>query len=113
VAGKVQSVFETGPNLDAQAFRSLDPATVEILDVREPWEYALASLPGARLIPMGELAARVGELDPTRPLVAYCHHGVRSHFALRLLRQAGFQDLAHLSGGIEAYSRLDPSVPRY
>jgi adenylyltransferase/sulfurtransferase len=106
-------VFESGPNLDAQGFRALDPAKVQILDVREPWEYALARLPGARLIPMGELVDRVGELDPTRPLAAYCHHGVRSHIALRLLRQAGFTELAHLAGGIEGYSDLDPRVPRY
>ena len=106
-------MFETGPNLDAQAFRALDFAKVQVLDVRERWEYDLARLPGARLIPMRELADRVGELDPARPLVAYCHHGVRSHFALRLLSKAGFPDLAHLAGGIEAYSQLDPSVPRY
>jgi rhodanese-related sulfurtransferase len=106
-------MFEAGPNLDAQAFRTLDPSLVQILDVRERWEYDLARLPGALLIPMRELPARVGELDPHRPLAAYCHHGVRSHFALRLLQAAGFKELAHLAGGIEAYSRLDPSVPRY
>ena len=106
-------MFEAGPHLDAQGFRALDAASVQILDVREPWEYELARLPGAQLIPMGELPGRVGELDPTKPLAAYCHHGVRSHFALRLLSKAGFTELAHLSGGIEAYSRVDPSVPRY
>jgi sulfur-carrier protein adenylyltransferase/sulfurtransferase len=106
-------LFEAGPDLDAQAFRALDPSKVQILDVREHWEYELASLPGAQLIPLGELADRLGELDPARPLVAYCHLGVRSLHALRLLRAAGFTELAHLSGGIEAYSQLDPSVPRY
>ncbi len=106
-------MFEAGPNLDARTFQALDPAIVQVLDVREPWEYDRARLPGALLIPLGELADRLGELDPDRPLAAYCHHGGRSMQALRLLQAAGFKDLAHLAGGIEAYSRLDPSVPRY
>ena len=106
-------MFEAGPNLDPTAFRALDPAFVQILDVREPWEFDLAHLPGARLIPLGELVERVGELDPSRPLAAYCHHGMRSLQALRFLKGAGFPDLAHLAGGIDAYSRMDPSVPRY
>jgi sulfur-carrier protein adenylyltransferase/sulfurtransferase len=109
----MSGMFESGPHLDAQAFRALDPSTVQILDVREPWEYALAHLPGAQLIPMGELADRTGELDPSRPLAAYCHHGMRSLQALRFLRGLGFTDLAHLVGGIDAYSLLDPSILRY
>lgn len=106
-------MFEAGPNLDPTAFRSLDPALVQILDVREPWEFDLAHLPGARLIPLGELVDRAAELDPSRPLAAYCHHGMRSLQALRFLKGLGFSDLAHLAGGIDAYSRMDPSVPRY
>jgi rhodanese-related sulfurtransferase len=46
-------------------------------------------------------------------VLAYCHHGVRSLHALGILQAAGFKELAHLSGGIDAYSRLDPSIPRY
>ena len=106
-------MFEAGANLDPQAFRALDPSQVQILDVRERWEYELARLPGALLIPMGELADRLGELDAARPLAVYCHHGTRSRYALRLLSAAGFTELAHLSGGIDAYSQLDPKVPRY
>jgi adenylyltransferase/sulfurtransferase len=106
-------MFEGGAHLDAQAFRALDPAVVQLLDVREPWEFALASIPGARLIPLGDLAARSGELDANRPVAAYCHHGMRSLQALHILRGQGFADLAHLTGGIEAYSQVDPSVPRY
>jgi sulfur-carrier protein adenylyltransferase/sulfurtransferase len=106
-------VFESGPHLDAQAFRALDPALVQVLDVREPWEYDLARIPGAVLIPLGQLVARWQELDPAKPVAAYCHHGMRSLQALHVLQSLGFQDLAHLSGGIDAYSRLDPSVPRY
>ncbi len=105
-------MFELNHQVSAETFKDL-PDQVQRLDVREPWEYQLARLPGALLIPLGELADRVEELDRTRPVAAYCHHGVRSLHALRLLQAAGFPDLAHLSGGIEAYSRLDPSVPRY
>ena len=100
-------------NLLPGTFRDLDPAAVQIVDVREPGEHALARLPGATLIPLGELTERVREMDPRRPLAAYCHHGVRSRYALAILRDLGFQDIAHLAGGIDAYSRLDPSVPRY
>lgn len=106
-------MFEAGVNLSPEAFRQLDREIVQVLDVREAWEHELASLPGARLIPLGQLADRAGELDSTRPVAAYCHHGVRSRYALAILRDLGFPDLAHLAGGIDAYSRMDPSVPRY
>lgn len=106
-------MFEAGPHLDPATFRGLDQAQVQILDVRERWEFDRVHLPGALLIPLGELVDRVGELDPNRPVAAYCHHGMRSLQALRFLRGVGFQDLAHLAGGIDAYSRMDPTVPRY
>lgn len=106
-------MFESGPHLDAKTFQSLDPARVQILDVREQWESDRASIPGSVLIPLGELVERWKELDATKPVAAYCHHGMRSLQALAFLRSVGFRDMAHLSGGIEAFSRLDPSVPRY
>lgn len=105
-------MFENGIHLSAEAYRDL-PEAVQRLDVRERWEYDLARIPGAILIPLGELADRAGELDPSRPVAAYCHHGSRSLYALRFLQGAGFGDIAHLAGGIDAYSRMDPSVPRY
>ncbi len=105
-------MFENGIHLAPEAYRDL-PETVQRLDVREQWECDLARIPGAILIPLGELVDRVGELDPSRPVAAYCHHGSRSLYALRVLPGAGFTDIAHLAGGIDAYSRLDPSVPRY
>lgn len=105
-------MFEAGIHLSAEAFRDL-PESVQRLDVRERWEHDLAHLPGALLIPLGELADRAGELDRSRPVAAYCHHGARSLHALRILHGEGFRDLAHLAGGIDAYSRMDPSVPRY
>jgi sulfur-carrier protein adenylyltransferase/sulfurtransferase len=113
VPRRAMPVFDSGPHLDAQAFQALDSSAVQILDVREPWEFDLARIPGAILIPLGELTDRAKELDRARPVAAYCHHGMRSLQALQYLQSLGFTDLAHLSGGIEAYSLLDPSVPRY
>jgi adenylyltransferase/sulfurtransferase len=87
-----------------------------LLDVREPDEHAKARLEGARLVPLGELPARVEELAGwrERPVVVHCHKGGRSAKACRLLRDAGFLDVANLAGGIEAWSlSVDPTVPRY
>jgi len=85
-----------------------------LLDVREPHEFAIAALPGAVLIPLGELPARIGELDPAEPTVVYCHLGVRSATALSRLQSAGFAHAHHLAGGVDAWSRtVDPTLPRY
>lgn len=85
-----------------------------LLDVREPWEVAVAKLDGAVQIPLGELGRRFHELDPNAELVVYCHMGVRSMKAALFLRQQGFQKVFNLSGGIDAWSvNVDPKVPRY
>jgi molybdopterin/thiamine biosynthesis adenylyltransferase/rhodanese-related sulfurtransferase len=85
-----------------------------LLDVRQPEEHALARLDGAQIIPLRELPQRLGELDPERPLVVHCHHGIRSLHAVQLLRRSGFAGARSLAGGIDAWSReIDPSVPRY
>jgi adenylyltransferase/sulfurtransferase len=87
-----------------------------LLDVREPAEHEKAHLEGARLVPLGELPGRLAELADwrERPVVVHCHKGGRSARACRVLREAGFRDVANLAGGIEAWSlTVDPSVPRY
>lgn len=89
-----------------------------VLDVREPWEIQTASVrpDGFTLlsIPMGELAARVAELNPDRPTACLCHHGVRSLRVAQFLAHHGFSKVVNLSGGIEAWSeQRDPQVPRY
>ena len=87
---------------------------VVLLDVREPFEFAIAHLPNARLIPLGELPARLQELDGRAEIVTYCHHGIRSRRAMELLKGAGFANVRNLRGGIDAWSvDVDPSVPRY
>ncbi len=84
-----------------------------LLDVRETWEAELVALPGAVLIPLGSLAARLDELDPAKPIVAYCHHGVRSATARALLAERGFV-ASHLEGGIDAWARdREPEMARY
>jgi molybdopterin/thiamine biosynthesis adenylyltransferase/rhodanese-related sulfurtransferase len=87
---------------------------VVLLDVREPWEAEIASIPGALLVPLGSLESVIDKLDPAEDFVVYCHHGVRSESGLRILQQHGFEHAKHLSGGIEAWSReVDPAVARY
>lgn len=90
-------------------------ASVVLLDVRQPDEHAFCALPGSVLIPLGELPARVAELDPSDDLVVvYCHHGVRSLRGAAILTQAGFPNVASMAGGIDRWSQaVDPTVPRY
>ncbi len=76
--------------------------SIQVLDVREEHEYRglLGHIPGAVLVPLGELVDRAAELDPARPLVAVCRAGGRSAQAISLLRQEGFSELANLPGGM-------------
>jgi adenylyltransferase/sulfurtransferase len=84
-----------------------------ILDVREPHEYQICNI-GGHLIPLGDLPARMSELDSSREIVAHCRSGVRSAKAVTLLRQAGFGKTKNLAGGILAWSdKVDPTVPKY
>jgi len=88
--------------------------SVLILDVREPFEIALAPFPGATHIPMGDIPSRLTELDPDHETVVVCHHGVRSAQVAMYLAQNGFEHVLNLSGGIDAWSEdADPSTPRY
>ena len=89
-----------------------------VLDVREAWELQTASVTPAGFelvaIPMGEIPARLAELDPARPVACLCHHGMRSLRVARFLDQQGFEQVANITGGIDAWSaELAPSVPRY
>src|SRR5690606_10018329 len=85
-----------------------------VLDVREHEEVAIASLPGAVHIPMQEIPARLGELDPEREIVVVCHHGMRSAHVAGFLEHQGFTRVMNLTGGIDAWSLfVDPTVPRY
>lgn len=84
------------------------------LDVREPWEYELVHLPDAILIPLQSLPGRVAEMKRDRPVIVYCHHGMRSLMAAQWLEQMGLETVCNLAGGIDAWAtELDSSLPRY
>jgi molybdopterin/thiamine biosynthesis adenylyltransferase/rhodanese-related sulfurtransferase/molybdopterin converting factor small subunit len=86
----------------------------QLIDVREPHEYQICNIPGAKLIPLGDLPKRVNELDSAVELVAHCKSGVRSGKAVDFLKQAGFKKVKNMVGGILAWSdKVDPSVPKY
>jgi adenylyltransferase/sulfurtransferase len=86
---------------------------VFVLDVRQPHEYQICNLKG-HLIPLGELAQRVHELDPSREIVAHCRSGQRSADAVEFLQKAGFRKVWNLKGGILAWAdRIDPKMPKY
>jgi len=87
---------------------------VFILDVREPFEFAIGRIANSVLIPLGELPRRMEELDRERTIVAHCKMGGRSAKAVEMLRAAGFPHVRNLTGGILAWSdQVDPSVPKY
>jgi len=87
---------------------------LELIDVRETFEYEIARIDGAKLIPLGEIAQRADELQRHRPIVVHCHSGQRSAQAVRLLQQRGFANVYNLEGGIDAWSdQIDPNVPKY
>lgn len=84
------------------------------VDVREPWEWELVRIPGALHLPLGEVSRRKDELPRDRPLVVYCHGGIRSLRAVEHLRAAGFSRAVSLQGGIDRWSvERDPTLPRY
>ena len=87
-----------------------------LLDCREEFEWQIGHIPGATLIPMSQLAARIEELSPHKlsPIIVYCHHGVRSLNVTHWLRQQQFQNVRSMRGGIDAWTaEIDPTVPRY
>ncbi|UYZ63004.1 rhodanese-like domain-containing protein [Hymenobacter weizhouensis] len=88
---------------------------LQLIDVRQPEEFDYCRIEGSQLIPLGDLPGRAEEIDPDRPAVLICHHGVRSMQALGYLQhRLGLENLLNLRGGIHAWSlRVDPSVAVY
>jgi adenylyltransferase/sulfurtransferase len=98
----------------ALAGRLRNGARPALLDVREPYEWAIARLPDARLVPLNSLPQAVRSLDQDAEVVVYCHHGVRSQAAAAWLRDQGFARVRSLVGGIDRWSlEVDPSLRRY
>lgn len=85
-----------------------------LLDVREPWEHDKARIAGAQLLPMREIPARQGELDPDHDIVVFCHLGGRSLQVAAFLEKQGFSRVHNLVGGVDAWAKsVDPAVPLY
>ena len=110
-----RGVQELSVQETAEQLSLLPPGEAQLLDVREQWEHALSSLPGWRLTPMSAPDDWVSSLDATKPTYVLCHHGVRSrHVADWLVAQGAVTaPVYNVSGGIDAWSRHDKSVPRY
>lgn len=88
---------------------------IQLIDVRQPDEYAFAKIEGAKLIPLGEIVQRMSELDENRETVIHCKAGGRSAKAIEMLHRAGFSGkMSNLKGGITAWSdEVDPKIPKY
>ena len=111
-----QAGYMSDTEIDAVALKArLDRGDkFQFIDVREPNEYQIASIPGAKLIPLGDVPKRVGELDPNTEVIVHCKMGGRSAKACDFLRQSGFKNVKNMLGGITAWSdKIDPSVPKY
>ncbi|MGA0134083.1 MAG: ThiF family adenylyltransferase [Opitutales bacterium] len=90
------------------------PTPPVLIDVREPDEHAICRIPGARLIPMGQVPARLAEIPRDAVVLVHCHHGGRSLRVTQFLRAKGFASVSNVKGGIDAWSReIDAAVPRY
>lgn len=104
------------PEIDVETLKAKLDANENfvLLDVREPFEYDIAHIPGSKLIPLGELHARLSELDTADEIVIHCKMGGRSAQAVRELQAAGFGKLWNVEGGILAWAdRVDPEVAKY
>jgi len=98
----------------AELLNSDDAGTTVLLDVREDVELSMAAIDGAMHIPMGQIPARIGELNPDQTIVVMCHSGGRSAQVATYLSQQGFPDVFNLDGGIQAWSRsVDSTIPEY
>jgi len=106
-------------NVDELSPRSLkqlmeNGSELLLLDVREPFEHEVCSIDGSKLIPIGELERRLGELGRDDDIVVYCHVGIRSARAAEFLTGRGFTKVRNLTGGIRAWAEeVDPGMPRY
>lgn len=85
-----------------------------LLDVREPWEFAICHIEGSINLPMRVVAERLGEIATDRTIVVICHHGIRSASVADFLRRNQYPDILNLAGGIAAWADdVDPTMPRY
>ena len=114
----------SAPSVESDALAELTPTELaaklargddfDLIDVREPHEWSIARIPGARLIPSGTVPDAIATLNPAREIVVHCKMGGRSAKAVRQLQAAGFAHVRNLAGGITRWSEdVDPKVPKY
>ncbi|MGQ0550305.1 MAG: molybdopterin-synthase adenylyltransferase MoeB [Armatimonadota bacterium] len=92
------------PEVDPDEAQRLIASGAQLIDVREPWEWAMAHIPGATLIPMAEVPQRTSEIDPNRPVVVHCAVGARSAKVVETLLQAGYRQVYNMAGGITEWT---------
>jgi rhodanese-related sulfurtransferase len=101
----------TAPDLQ---LRLNQPEAPLLLDVREPHEYAYASITDSRNIPMNSIPGQLDQLDSAREIVVICHHGIRSRMVGEYLENQGYPNIINLTGGIDAWAaQVDQAMPRY
>jgi len=96
---------------DAAAAMQANP-DLQVIDCREPYEWAQAHIPGSTLVPLGELGFRMKEFDQTRPVIVVCMSGSRSLAATGLLTQRGFTDVKSMAGGLVAWAGANQPLTR-
>ncbi|HTA17238.1 MAG TPA: molybdopterin-synthase adenylyltransferase MoeB [bacterium] len=114
--GNEEAYEAAGAEIDAVTLKEWADAKKKfvLVDVREPQEWEIAHIEGAKLIPLGQLPARVNELDTADEIVLQCHHGSRSARAQAILGKFGFKKTYNLAGGIDAWAvDVEPGMPRY
>jgi rhodanese-related sulfurtransferase/rubrerythrin len=111
-----KKLFTPVDAMDSDAARSYmnehQEGTYTLLDVRQPWEYEEDHLPGAKLVPLGDLQEGTQSLNPEKPTLVYCAVGGRSRVAAQLLSGRGFKEVYNLSGGIKAFRGAKASGPQ-
>jgi len=107
----VQSIT---PKQLAERLKTEDSSSLQLLDVREPWEVEICALPGVTTIPMQQIPQRIAELSPELETICICHHGGRSLQVGHYLQQQGLEKITNLDGGMDAWARtVDPTVALY
>lgn len=105
---------QLSPRQLAQRLADAQQPAPLLLDVREPWEFQLCSIPGSVPMPMGSVPARFEELARERETVVVCHHGGRSAQVCLFLEHHGFTNVINLAGGVAGWaSQVDPTMPQY
>ncbi|HZS76743.1 MAG TPA: rhodanese-like domain-containing protein [Ktedonobacteraceae bacterium] len=98
--------------ISVEETRARQKAGAVIVDVREPYEWREGYIPGAKLISLGSLAGRVGELDPSKEVIAVCRSGNRSISAALILQRAGFTQVSSMTGGMMSWTRRGFPIKR-